>query len=338
MFSKYTKAPDTEIYSHVMTHHVWLYLIFLGGLIISVALIPAIIAWQRRREVGQTIYDDGPKSHAAKQGTPTMGGLAFLVTALAAFIYAWMQHRYDAVALAMLALAAGCIGAVDDLLKIVKKRPLGLKARWKVLLLTIVGAGFAGRYAFGPAPMLPVQARLQQFFGYHFMLTPWVFFVLALLAIVGTANAVNLTDGLDGLAAGAALPVLLVLAACTFFSAPITAVVGACVGFLWFNRHPAKVFMGDTGSLLLGALIAGAAIQCGWLFVLPLIGIVFVVEALSVIAQVVSFKLTGKRIFKMSPLHHHFELSGWNERQTTRTFIAVSCAAALSVGLVMMFT
>jgi phospho-N-acetylmuramoyl-pentapeptide-transferase len=309
------------------------------GVVISLIVIPGLIAWQRRRALGQTIYEDGPKSHTAKQGTPTMGGMAFLVAAFSAMLFALSQHEPDQVALSLLAIAAGCIGAIDDLVIIIKKRPLGLKARWKMLLLAIAGAIFAWHYSFDQ-PTWGIFGRGQQFFGFEYALPPLAFCILSTLAVVGAANAVNLTDGLDGLAAGSTIPVLLVLCVAGLESGPTptAAIAGACIGFLWFNRYPAKIFMGDTGSLLLGALVAGAAIQSGWLLVLPLLGIVFVVEALSVIAQVVSFKLTGKRIFKMSPLHHHFELSGWPEQWITPMFITVSWIAALAVGLGMWFT
>ncbi|HLJ84710.1 MAG TPA: phospho-N-acetylmuramoyl-pentapeptide-transferase [Candidatus Eremiobacteraceae bacterium] len=326
-------------------HPSWVYEAFLGGILIAVIFIPILIAWQRGRALGQMIYEDGPKSHVTKQGTPTMGGLVFLIAAAAALLLALFKHDPDEVALSLLAIGAGCIGAVDDLLIIIKKRPLGLKARWKFLLLAIVGAIFAWHYSYGQGNdplrfvgMGPWWAEAQHFFGLHFSMPPALFFILATLAVVGAANAVNLADGLDGLAAGAALPVLFALIVADLLNAPMAAVAGACIGFLWFNRYPARIFMGDTGSLLLGALIAGAAIQSGWLLVLPLLGIVFVVEALSVIAQVVSFKLTGKRIFKMSPLHHHFELSGWPEKRVTRTFVAISWLAMLAVGAAMALT
>lgn len=340
-----TPANETNVWAITLpvqypdVHPMWSNYVFFGGLAVSFIVIPALITWQRRRALGQTIYEDGPKSHAAKQGTPTMGGLAFLVAAVGALLLGLSQHDSYKIALSLLAIAAGGIGAIDDLLIIVKKRPLGLKARWKMLLLAIAGAIFSWYYAFGQHAAYPeFAARHQDFFGLHIAIPAWIFFALGTIAIAGAANAVNLTDGLDGLAAGAAVPVLLVLATANFLNAPTVAVAGACIGFLWFNRYPAKIFMGDTGSLLLGSVIAGAAIQSGWLLVLPLLGIVFVAEALSVIFQVISFKLTGKRIFKMSPLHHHFELSGWPEKRVTRTFVAASWIAALAVGVAMVFT
>jgi phospho-N-acetylmuramoyl-pentapeptide-transferase len=162
----------------------------------------------------------------------------------------------------------------------------------------------------------------------------WAWAVLAVLAIVGAANAVNLTDGLDGLAAGATIPALIALQLTARYEAIVgvqsigDAVLGSLLVFLWYNRHPAKIFMGDTGSLALGALLAGLAIQAGALLLLPLFGIVFVAEALSVIVQVVSFKTTGRRVFRMSPLHHHFELSGWRETVVTATFVMTAVAVA----------
>jgi phospho-N-acetylmuramoyl-pentapeptide-transferase len=295
-------------------------LIIAAGLVVGLLIIPWLIAGQRRSSLGQHVYEDAPKTHTAKQGTPTMGGIAFVAAALIGFGLGGFTKQ--ALPVFALVLAAGAIGWVDDILILRAHRALGLRARAKFALLAIVAALYVvWVYKSGLA------GTQQTWFGSNFDLPLWLWSALAVLAIVGAANAVNLTDGLDGLAAGATIPVL-IAAQLTARYQGITgltvvgdAVLGALLAFLWFNRHPARIFMGDTGSLVLGALLAGIAIQSQALLLLPLFGIVFVVEALSVIAQVVSFKTTGKRIFKMSPLHHHFELSGWPETAVTSTFI-----------------
>ena len=293
----------------------------------GLVIIPWLIASQRRSRLGQHVYEDGPKTHTAKQGTPTLGGIAFLVAALLG-LGLW-GFKAEALPLFALVLAAGTIGFIDDVLIMRAHRALGLRARAKFVSLALIAAGYV---------LWVYQAGLagpeQTWFGTFFTLPVWLWSTLAVLAIVGAANAVNLTDGLDGLAAGATIPALIGLQLTARYEgvSDITAVgdavVGALLAFLWFNRHPARIFMGDTGSLALGALLAGIAIQAHALLLLPLFGMVFVVEALSVIAQVISFKLTGKRIFKMSPLHHHFELSGWRETAVTSTFIVFATVAA----------
>jgi phospho-N-acetylmuramoyl-pentapeptide-transferase len=302
---------------------------FAAGFIAAAIVVPLLITWQRGRNIGQQIYEDGPKSHAAKQGTPTMGGLAFVVAAGLGLIFA--RSPLD-VRLLVLAGGAGLIGAADDLIILVRRRALGLRARWKFALLAVLALAYLGWLQSGTAPL----GYGEKWFGMGLCdgcapgvtLPAWSWWALSLLAIVGAANALNLTDGVDGLAAGTAIAPLLLLALAALSSVSV-AVLGACVAFLYFNRYPAKIFMGDAGSLLLGALLAGAAIQSGMLLLLPILGLVYVVEALSVIAQVISFKLTGKRILKMSPLHHHFELSGWSERRITATFVAVSVVVTI---------
>lgn len=288
---------------------------FAAGFIACAIVVPALIGWQRSRNIGQQIYEDGPKGHASKQGTPTMGGLAFIVAAALGLIFA--RSPLD-IGLLGLAGGAGVIGAADDLIILVRRRALGLRARWKFLLLALLALAYLGWLQSGSAPLGYDERWLAPV-----ALPSWLWWTLSLLAIVGAANAVNLTDGVDGLATGTALAPLLFLGFAALSSVTI-GVLGACAAFLYFNRHPAKIFMGDAGSLLLGALLAGAAIQSRLLLVLPIVGLVYVVEALSVIAQVASFRLTGRRIFKMSPLHHHFELSGWSEGAIAASFVAVS--------------
>ena len=311
-----------------MTSTIWP---FGAGFIACAIIVPFLIQWQRGRQLGQQIYEDGPKSHAAKQGTPTLGGLAFIVAAALGLIFATGANDTK---LFVLAAGAGTIGAADDFIILMRRRALGLKARWKVAFLTVLALGYLYWLQSGSAPL----GFSEIWFGTSGIVLPaWLWWALSLCAIVGAANAVNLTDGLDGLATGTALAPLLLLGLGALSSVSL-AVLGACTAFLWFNRHPAKIFMGDAGSLLLGSLLAGAAIQSGLLLLLPFIGFVYVVEALSVIAQVVSFKLTGKRILKMSPLHHHFELSGWNERWITATFVAASVLVTFAVMAAMIWS
>ncbi|HXW52195.1 MAG TPA: phospho-N-acetylmuramoyl-pentapeptide-transferase [Candidatus Acidoferrales bacterium] len=298
----------------------------IAGLLTAVVITPWLIAAQRRERIGQQVYEDAPSSHAKKQGTPTMGGIVFLVAAVVGDAIGGFRASLPLLALV---LAAGLIGFLDDLLIVRWHRPLGLRARDKFALVAMVAILYvAWVWQWGLA------GPAQTWFANPVTLPLWLWFALAVLAIVGAANAVNLTDGLDGLATGATVPALVGLQLTARFlglpggSTIGDAVLGALVGFFWFNRYPARIFMGDTGSLALGALLGGIAVESHALLLLPLFGIVFVVEALSVILQVASFKSTGKRIFKMSPLHHHFELSGWGETAVTSAFIAVATAAA----------
>lgn len=297
---------------------------FALGAAVCAFVIPVVIAAQQRRAMGQQIYEDGPRSHAAKQGTPTLGGLAFVAAAAAALV---AHFSISDLTLGCLLTAAGTIGFADDLLILRKRRALGLRARTKSVLLLVAAIAFI----WWIARTRPDHAA-QAWFGHVVMLPQWLWAVLAVLAINGSAHAVNLTDGLDGLAAGTVVAPLAVLAYASSDTL-VTAVLGGCFAFLWFNRHPARIFMGDTGSLALGALLAGAAVQANMILVLPLLGAVFVAEALSVIAQVASFKTTGKRILKMSPLHHHFELCGFSESKVTSVMIAASFCAACSTWL-----
>ena len=296
------------------------------GAIAAAIVIPLLIAWQRRRQLGQEIYADGPTTHAVKQGTPTMGGLAFVAALIVCSLVPLPRSYFDAdIPLLLLVLAAALIGFADDYLKLIRRRPLGLRARAKFGLLVVVAIAYVAWEAHD-------MHFMSLWFTGFVPLPGWLWGLLALGAIVGAANAVNLTDGLDGLAAGSAIPPLLFFGLISAGRAAelSVGVVGACVGFLFYNRHPARIFMGDTGSLALGALLGGLAVENNMLLLLPIIGIVFVVEALSVMLQVLSFQTTGKRIFKMSPLHHHFELSGWREQRVTAAFVVTSSIASIA--------
>ena len=284
----------------------------------------------QRLKAQQSIREDGPQAHLAKAGTPTMGGL-FMLLALVMTICIVPPYSVTLWMLLFLTLGHGALGFSDDFIKAVKRRNLGLTAKQKLLgqaVLAIVFCYISIAYAALPTTIWIPLVDSTVDLGY-------AYYVLVFIIILGTTNAVNLTDGLDGLAtgisaiAGAAFAVVGLLVgslSVTFFGIIISAV---CLGFLYFNANPAKVFMGDTGSLALGGAFAGMAIATKTELLLIVIGFVFVVEALSVILQVASFKTRGVRIFRMSPIHHHFELGGWSERKVVYVFWAVSLVMAL---------
>lgn len=285
----------------------------------------------RRLGLGQHIRAEGPQSHQKKAGTPTMGGV--IIISAVSIALAAMGAIKGPVAWAYLSmLGYGLLGLVDDLLSVTKGRNMGLKARQKLLgqiLLAVIIGLYAYRADLGsgiPLPFLPNT----------FSLGPVLLVGLAVMAMVSTANGVNLTDGLDGLAAGVTAVAMCGQAyLCARFGQPelavfCAAVAGGCLGFLWLNAHPASVFMGDTGSLALGGALGAAAVLSRTVIFLPLLGGVFVLETLAVILQVISFQTTGRRIFRMSPLHHHFELGGWHETKVVVRF----CLGGLLFGLV----
>ena len=284
----------------------------------------------QRLKAQQSIREDGPQAHLAKAGTPTMGGL-FMMLALVITVCIVPPYSVTLWMLLFLTLGHGALGFSDDFIKAVKRRNLGLTAKQKLLgqaVLAIIFCYISIAYAALPTTLWIPLVDTTVDLGY-------AYYVLAFIIILGTTNAVNLTDGLDGLAtgisaiAGAAFAVVGLLVgslSVTFFGIIVSAV---CLGFLYFNANPAKVFMGDTGSLALGGAFAGMAIATKTELLLIVIGFVFVVEALSVILQVASFKTRGVRIFRMSPIHHHFELGGWSERKVVYVFWAVSLIMAL---------
>ena len=294
-------------------------------LIIGPVLIPAL----RRLKFGQSVRSDGPQSHLQKQGTPTMGGVMFFFSMILGTVF---LAGSSSVAWFMLvcALGFGFIGFIDDYIKIVKKRSLGLTAKQKLLaqLVFSIALAFAADYiGISTAVTIPLLGwNVELAVGY-------AFFVVFLL--VGTTNAVNLTDGLDGLASGVTLIVALGYVLIGYMSGNMSVMVfaavlmGSCLGFLVFNHHPAKVFMGDTGSLALGGAVAALAIVTKTELLLPLIGIIYVAETMSDIIQVSVYKKKKVRVFKMAPLHHHFELCGWSEWKVVRVFWAVTAAAVL---------
>ena len=284
----------------------------------------------QRLKAQQSIREDGPQAHLAKAGTPTMGGL-FMMLALVITVCIVPPYSVTLWMLLFLTLGHGALGFSDDFIKAVKRRNLGLTAKQKLLgqaVLAVIFCYISIAYAALPTTLWIPLVDSTVDLGY-------AYYILAFIIILGTTNAVNLTDGLDGLAtgisaiAGAAFAVVGLLVgslSVTFFGIVVSAV---CLGFLYFNANPAKVFMGDTGSLALGGAFAGMAIATKTELLLIVIGFVFVVEALSVILQVASFKTRGVRIFRMSPIHHHFELGGWSERKVVYVFWAVSLITAL---------
>ena len=307
------------------------YAVAFGLALISTLVFGKIgIPLLQRLKAQQSIREDGPQAHLAKAGTPTMGGL-FMMLALVITVCIVPPYSVTLWMLLFLTLGHGALGFSDDFIKAVKRRNLGLTAKQKLLgqaVLAIIFCYISIAYAALPTTLWIPLVDITVDLGY-------AYYVLAFIIILGTTNAVNLTDGLDGLAtgisaiAGAAFAVVGLLVgslSVTFFGIIVSAV---CLGFLYFNANPAKVFMGDTGSLALGGAFAGMAIATKTELLLIVIGFVFVVEALSVILQVASFKTRGVRIFRMSPIHHHFELGGWSERKVVYVFWAVSLVTAL---------
>ncbi len=293
-------------------------------------LMPFWIRLLRFRNIGQQIRADGPQGHLAKQGTPTMGGVLILLVVAGTYVFLGQFGRLSLLALAATG-ACGLLGFVDDWAKVVHERSLGLTPRAKISGQALVALAFgllvvnwAGVSTGVEIPLIGIVLDLGVLtsvfdIGGVALVVPWLYLGLVWFFIVGFSNAVNLTDGLDGLAAGTITIVMLAYSGIAFrlnmleMALLAAAVAGACIGFLWYNAFPANIFMGDTGSLGLGATIASFAIITKTEILLVLIGGIYVIETLSVILQVASFKLTGKRIFRMAPLHHHFEMKGWSE-------------------------
>ncbi|WP_026689998.1 phospho-N-acetylmuramoyl-pentapeptide-transferase [Alteribacter aurantiacus] len=292
--------------------------------LITVVLSPIFIPFLRRLKFGQSIRDEGPKSHQKKTGTPTMGGIMIILSIVVTTLIIGAQFHslnVEIFLVLLVTLGFGLLGFLDDFIKVVKKRNLGLTSLQKALGQIVISVIFY---------IVLLQSGLStEIFipgtnvGFDI---GWLYLPLIIVILVGASNAVNLTDGLDGLVAGTSAVAFGAFAIVAYAASMYTvslfsvAIVGAVLGFLVFNAHPAKVFMGDTGSLALGGAIGAIAILTKTELLLVIIGGVFVIETLSVIIQVASFKLRGKRVFKMSPLHHHYELSGWSEWRVVVTF------------------
>lgn len=312
-------------------------LIILAGLALALISGPIFIPMLRKLKFGQTIRDDGPQTHLKKQGTPTIGGLIFLVPALILGIAAIFIFKEKHIAALLIATVGfGLVGFLDDFLKIKKHSKDGLFAWQKMLALIAVAAVYSLYLKlWGPAGADRIAI---DFFGKHVSFSiGWFLIPYAVLVMISTTNAVNLTDGLDGLCAGCSVIEFMTLAILAYtldMDRSITVfsflMIGTLLGFLFFNYNPAKVFMGDTGSLALGGAMAAIIIMMGKPLLLIISGFLFVMEALSVILQVGFFKLThGKRIFKMAPLHHHFELCGHKEKSVVYAFWGVSFVCGL---------
>ena len=325
----------------------------LTALLISFIVGPLMIRKLTAYKIGQSVRDDGPKSHLVKAGTPTMGGALILISiAVTTLLWADLRNRYVWVVLAV-TLGFGIIGWIDDYRKVVHRNPKGISARTKFLWQSAIG--LAAALYLATSATLPAQTELivPLFKQVTYPLGIVGFVVVSYLVIVGTSNAVNLTDGLDGLAilptvmVGSALGVFAYVAGNAIYSRYLgfplipgageltvvcAALAGAGLAFLWFNAYPAEVFMGDVGALALGGGLGTIAVVVRQEIVLFIMGGVFVVETLSVVLQVASFKLTGKRIFRMAPLHHHYELKGWKENQVVVRFWIITMMLVL-VGL-----
>lgn len=339
--------------------NVFQYLTFRGILGVLTALViafivgPKMIARLSYHQIGQSVRDDGPKSHLSKAGTPTMGGALILVAILiSTFLWSDLSNRYVWVVMLVMTVF-GAVGWVDDYRKVVKRNSVGLPARWKYLWQSVGGLS-AALILYFTAPDQGAETQLLVPFFKNIQLDlGWTYIVLSYFVIVGASNAVNLTDGLDGLAilptvlVGGALGVFAYVLGHYQFSSYLHfphlagvgeliiicgSIVGAGLGFLWFNTYPAQVFMGDVGALSLGAVLGVVAVITRQEIVLFIMGGVFVMETVSVILQVASYKLTGRRIFRMAPIHHHFELKGWAEPKVIVRFWIITVILVL-IGL-----
>jgi phospho-N-acetylmuramoyl-pentapeptide-transferase len=329
-------------------------LLIAAGVSLMVSLVGTryLIDWLTTHKVGQPIQEDGPEGHVTKAGTPTMGGVAFVVAALAGYLAAHVRSglvftRTGLIVMATI-VAAGMVGALDDWIKVSRERNLGLSSRAKMLGLLVVAVGFV--VATLTLTDIHTTISFTRFDSPGIDIPGWTWAVWAMLLLAGTTNAVNLTDGLDGLAAGSSIFAFICFVVIGFWAfrhpevyrvehaldlaVVAAAMLGGVTGFLWWNANPARIFMGDTGSLAIGAALACLALTTHTQLLLPVIGFLFVLETLSVMLQVTRFRLTGKRFFRMAPIHHHFELGGWPETTVIiRFWIMAGLATALALGM-----
>lgn len=319
---------------------------FIQGLLLAFAcmviLMPAFLRLLRWLGMGKQIREDGPGTHLVKQGTPTMGGVLIVVVTLvlAAVFGAFDASTYSP--LFVLALV-GALGAIDDYMN--ARTGIGIRGRhkilWQLIVATVVAVYVQNHFGFNGF-RVPFIGNVQFMYeipllGHGIEIGAVLFIVVAVIAIVGCSNGVNLTDGLDGLAGGTLVFAFISFLIIALLNEPhqpnlamvIAIAIGAIMGFLWFNVHPAQVFMGDSGALSLGGMLAVIALITGQVLILPLIGLIFVLEVASDVIQVGSFKLRGKRVFRMAPLHHHFELGGWDEEKITMRFWIVGALAGM---------
>jgi len=335
-------------------------LLMAGGLSLAVSLVGTrfLIDWLRAHNIGQPIRAEGPEKHQVKAGTPTMGGIAIVAGTVVGYVVSHLRDRVfftrSGIFVVLLVVGAGVVGFFDDWIKIKRERNLGLTKRTKVLGLlavagifgwaTVVFTGVSTRLSYTRFSSFGPDSPLAMDFGR----VGWVLWSVFL--IMACTNAVNLTDGLDGLAAGSALFAFGCFTVIGFWAfrnydlyqvkhaldlaVVAAAMLGGCTGFLWWNAHPARIFMGDTGSLAIGAGLAGLALTLNTALLLPVIGALFVVEAASVIIQVFSFRVLGRRVFRMAPIHHHYELRGWPETTViVRFWVVAGLASALALGM-----
>jgi phospho-N-acetylmuramoyl-pentapeptide-transferase len=311
------------------------------GLVVSAVLFPFWIKLLQVRNIGQQVRADGPQGHLVKQGTPTMGGVLILMVVTVTYLLIGTPTRLSVLALGV-TLACGALGFIDDWAKVAHERSLGLRPRAKLLwqafiaiMFCLLAVNWAGLSTQVLIPLTTAQIDLGVLtttfaLGGFAIAVPWLYLAFVSVMIIGMSNAVNLTDGLDGLAAGTVTIVTLAFAGIAYRQDSLSnalfgaAIAGACIGFLWYNSYPADIFMGDTGSLGLGGAIAALAVITKTELFLIVIGGIYVIENLSVILQVASFKLTGKRIFRMAPIHHHFEMVGWSETKVMVRFWIVT--------------
>jgi phospho-N-acetylmuramoyl-pentapeptide-transferase len=304
--------------------------------VVVLILGPIAIPLLHKLKFGQSIRTEGPKSHQVKSGTPTMGGI-FMVAGIVAATLICAEINTEILLALFILIGHFVLGFLDDYIKVVKKRNLGLKARQKLFGQIII----AGVTIYFATTQLGIETTLWIPLVNDSVDLGIFYYILVLLVIVGASNAVNLTDGLDGLASGcmaiasSCYAVICLIEGHWELAIFCAAIVGACIGFLRFNFHPARIFMGDTGSLALGGAFAAMGILTHTELLLPVVGLIFVCEALSVILQVISFQTTGKRIFRMAPLHHHFELGGWKELKVVFVFWSVSLLCGI-LGLAML--
>ena len=310
--------------------------ILIGGtasLLMCLFLTTRFTEFVRRREFGQNIREEGPEGHQTKAGTPTLGGIVIFIAFAVPFLIL-SKREWQSIGVFGAAIACALLGFADDFMKVARRRSLGLRARTKLVITVAISVGLWW--------VAVHEAHLSSSVRFRFIdasldLGPF-YPVFIYLVVAGTTSAVNLTDGLDGLAAGCAAIVLLAYIGITFITHGehdltllAACLVGACVGFLWFNSFPASIFMGDTGSLGLGGAIAGLAVMTNTEILLIVLGGIFVIEALSVVIQVISFQLLRKRVFLMAPIHHHFELRAWSETKIILRFW-IAAAAFGAVG------
>jgi len=317
---------------------------FIISLAVTVAAALVLIPLLRRAKVGQSIQEDGPVWHSNKEGTPTMGGIVFIAGIIAACLIAGFNQmkegNYTHIYIMLFAVIYALIGFLDDYEKLKKKQNLGLKAIQKFTLQLVVAVVFI--FIMQITGSLTTSVYIP-FLNVTFEIHPILYYLFAAFVIVGTVNAVNITDGVDGLSSGVTIPVAVFFTVIAFLAKDpasgvmSAAITGGLVGFLIFNFYPAKVFMGDTGSLFLGGAVCALAFSMDMPLILVLVGFVYFIETLSVIIQVSYFKLTkGKRIFKMAPIHHHFEMCGWSEYKIFAVFTTVSSIFVLIAYLAVM--